>query len=238
MAHDGVARRRRRATVPPADIPGARWDLDAAAPGRIVLLGIGMSNTALEFRAFRDEVLADPEINPRLVAVSGASAGQVAEHWLDPAGPNWQHIAARLRHDRVTAAQVQVAWVKLANKGPRGTLEDHGRKLEKDTQAVIQNAKARFPNLRLAYLSSRIYAGYATTPLNPEPCRRRRSSSTRCPRAASSSRLLPTLGMRPTSSPERFKATMVQNVTGVSTSLAEGKGEAGSASGPSRARST
>jgi hypothetical protein len=40
---------------------------------------------------------------------------------------------------------------------------------KKDTLAVIQNAKAKFPNLRVAYLSSRIYGGYATNPLNPEP---------------------------------------------------------------------
>jgi len=29
--------------------------------------------------------------------------------------------------------------------------------------------KDKFPNLRIAYPSSRIYAGYASTPLNPEP---------------------------------------------------------------------
>jgi hypothetical protein len=29
--------------------------------------------------------------------------------------------------------------------------------------------RARFPHLKLAYLSSRIYGGYARTPLNPEP---------------------------------------------------------------------
>jgi hypothetical protein len=29
--------------------------------------------------------------------------------------------------------------------------------------------KTEFPNLRVAYLSSRIYGGYATTRLNPEP---------------------------------------------------------------------
>jgi hypothetical protein len=34
---------------------------------------------------------------------------------------------------------------------------------------VAQNAKARFPNLRIAYLSSRIYGGYAGSNLNPEP---------------------------------------------------------------------
>ncbi len=34
---------------------------------------------------------------------------------------------------------------------------------------MLNVATERYPNLRLAYLSSRIYAGYATTPLNPEP---------------------------------------------------------------------
>jgi hypothetical protein len=52
---------------------------------------------------------------------------------------------------------------------PKGTLTEHGRRLEKDTIAVLQNAQARFPNLRVAYLASRIYAGWATTLLNPEP---------------------------------------------------------------------
>ena len=34
---------------------------------------------------------------------------------------------------------------------------------------IINLAKEKYPNLRVAYLSSRIYAGYAKTQLNPEP---------------------------------------------------------------------
>jgi hypothetical protein len=64
---------------------------------------------------------------------------------------------------------VQVVWVKLANILPTGELTDHGKKLQKDTTVVVQNAKARFPNLRIAFLSSRIYGGWTTVPLNPEP---------------------------------------------------------------------
>jgi hypothetical protein len=59
--------------------------------------------------------------------------------------------------------------VKLANKAPTGTLQEHGKKLEADTLALLQNARAKFPNLRVAYLSSRTYGGYATGNLNPEP---------------------------------------------------------------------
>ena len=34
---------------------------------------------------------------------------------------------------------------------------------------LLKQLKQRFRNVRIAYLSSRIYAGYATTHLNPEP---------------------------------------------------------------------
>jgi hypothetical protein len=36
-------------------------------------------------------------------------------------------------------------------------------------QTIAQVLHQRFPNLKLAYVSSRIYAGYASTRLNPEP---------------------------------------------------------------------
>jgi hypothetical protein len=75
----------------------------------------------------------------------------------------------RLAAAKVSPKQVQVAWIKLANKAPGGSLQDHGRKLEKDTLAVLYNAKAQFPNLRIAYLGSRTYGGYANGGLNPEP---------------------------------------------------------------------
>jgi hypothetical protein len=70
---------------------------------------------------------------------------------------------------KLSRRQVQVAWIKLANKGPTGSLQEHGRRLERDTLAVLQNAKAQFPNLRIVYLGSRTYGGYAVGGLNPEP---------------------------------------------------------------------
>jgi len=75
----------------------------------------------------------------------------------------------RLHEAGVTPQQVQVAWVKMANAGPHGEMSEHARQLQRDILKSLQLARQRFPNLRLAYLSSRIYGGYATTTLNPEP---------------------------------------------------------------------
>jgi hypothetical protein len=78
-------------------------------------------------------------------------------------------VANRLQAAGVSAAQVTTAWVKLADRQPSEGWPTHAERLRDNISRVLQLLPARFPNLRLAYLSSRIYAGYATTALNPEP---------------------------------------------------------------------
>ena len=107
--------------------------------------------------------------SPSLTRVDCAQGGQAMAEWVDPNAMPWQQADHRIANAGVTNRQVQTAWIKLANKGPRGDLQVHGRKLQRDTLAVILNAKARFPNLKIVYLASRIYGGYASGPLNPEP---------------------------------------------------------------------
>jgi hypothetical protein len=71
----------------------------------------------------------------------------------------------------VSAKQVQVAWIKQAraNSAALGEFPRHTEALKDDLAVIVRRLKGHFPNLRFAYLSSRIYAGYAATPLNPEP---------------------------------------------------------------------
>lgn len=75
----------------------------------------------------------------------------------------------RLASAGVTGAQVTVAWIKLGTASPSGAFPQDAQSLADGIAATIRNAKARYPNLVIAYLSSRICAGYATTSLNPDP---------------------------------------------------------------------
>jgi hypothetical protein len=149
----------------------AEEELARIAPidGRIVLLSISMSNATQEFSRFKKLADADAAKSGSLTIVDGAQGGQAMAEWAPPEAAPWAEAERRIKAAGATPAQVQVAWIKPANKVPTGDLAAHGRKLQKDTQAVIQNAKKRFPNLRIVYLSSRIYGGYAASNLNPEP---------------------------------------------------------------------
>lgn len=75
----------------------------------------------------------------------------------------------RLASSGISARQVAVAWIKLADSQPGEGWPAHALRLRDETTSVLRQLKLRFPNLGLAYLSSRIYGGYATTTLNPEP---------------------------------------------------------------------
>jgi hypothetical protein len=137
--------------------------------GRYALLSVGMSNTTQEFQAFMPLAAADGSRDSRLVIVDGAQGGQTAADWANPGCACWTTLDSRLQQAGVTRAQVAVAWVKLANRQPTGDWPAATSQLKADTVRVMQALATRLPNLRLAYLSSRIYAGYATTTLNPEP---------------------------------------------------------------------
>lgn len=139
-----------------------------AASGNVVLLSIGMSNTTQEFTVFQ-KLAAGAGLNPKLKLVDGAQGGQTAQITANPQANFWKVVDERLAAAGVTAQDVQVAWIKQANAQPAQGFPGAARKLEADLVATLHNLHDRFPNLKIAYLSSRIYGGYAATPLNPEP---------------------------------------------------------------------
>jgi hypothetical protein len=136
--------------------------------GKIVFLSIGMSNTTMEFQAFQ-KLAAREKLNPNLVIVDGAQGGQTAAITARAESNFWKVVDDRLQKAAVTARQVQAAWIKQANGRPTEGFPDAAKKLQADVIGTLHVLHLKFPNLKIAYLSSRIYGGYALTPLNPEP---------------------------------------------------------------------
>jgi len=151
-------------TIQPLDAAG-----QPSVSGRYVFVSIGMSNTTQEFSAFKPMADADPLKSSRLVVVDGAQGGMTATDWSNSGCACWGELDNRLRAAGVTRAQVVTAWIKLADAQPSEGWPAYAQRLQRETESILQQLAVNFPNLRLAYLSSRIYAGYATSTLNPEP---------------------------------------------------------------------
>lgn len=157
------------AEVQPLDAAGK-----PAANGKVVLLSIGMSNASQASQGFRQALQGFEDKHPALVFVDGAQGGMTAEAIDDPADEGrgtqyWSVVDDRLKQAGVSREQVQAAWIKQADGGPRQGFPGYAKKLQGEMKTIVQILAERFPNLKLCYLSSRTYGGYATTTLNPEP---------------------------------------------------------------------
>jgi hypothetical protein len=146
--------------------------------GKIVLISVGMSNTKREFDTFKHYADNDPRKSASVILVNCAQGGQDAQSWAHPElrqrkdKPSpWETMDKLIREAGVTNAQVQVAWIKQARRLPQelGEFPTHARALESDLILILRKLAEKFPNLRLAYVSSRSYAGFAVSNLNPEP---------------------------------------------------------------------
>ncbi len=142
--------------------------------GKVVLLSVGMSNTSQVSETFGRLLAKDDGRHPALVFVNGAQGGMTARAIRYPkdgaTGTRfWSTIDDRLKAAGVTAAQVQAVWMKQADAGPRDGFPAYAETLCDEMEDIARIVGERFPNARLMYLSSRTYAGYATTGLNPEP---------------------------------------------------------------------
>ncbi|MEP7146829.1 MAG: hypothetical protein ABI792_07445 [bacterium] len=138
--------------------------------GKIVLLSVGMSNCSSEFLQFIQQVSTAPNINPKLVLVNGAQGGQAIDNILDSNALFWTIIIQRLASAGVSAKQVQAVWFKEAQANPTDTtFPNYPAGLKDKFKTVMNILNAKYKNLKQCYSATRIYAGYATSTLNPEP---------------------------------------------------------------------
>lgn len=142
--------------------------------GKIVILSVGMSNTSQSSEGFQRELREASGLNPHVQFVNGAQGGMTAAAIQDPDDGRrgqqyWDTVDQRLKQANVSREQVQVIWIKQADAGPTQGFPRYAQTLQAELTKIVQILPRRFTNVKLAYLSSRTYGGYATTGLNPEP---------------------------------------------------------------------
>lgn len=178
-AHD-IAGQLRAGNIQPLDGTGS-----PSPGGKYVLLSVGTSHTTQEWCAksgasscnpwtFMGKAGADGAVNHgTLVIANGADGGQTAVDWDSPNDANYDRVKnSVLAPLGLTEAQVQAVWLKNANPGPTVSLPASNAdayQLETSLAKAIRAMKTRYPNLQIVFISSRSYAGYAHTALNPEP---------------------------------------------------------------------
>jgi hypothetical protein len=184
-AHHDLAGQAAADSIQPLDGKGK-----PSPTGKIVLVSMGMSNTTEEwcdgntphcaYYSFMGEAAASKVVNhTTLTIVDGAHKGAVANTWICAQGacastPN-QYDRVRdsvLTPAGLTEAQVQAVWVKVATKFPNVSLPANNADafvLEGELGQIARAVRVRWPNVKQIFFSSRIYAGYSTTDLSPEP---------------------------------------------------------------------
>ena len=133
------------------------------------MVSIGMSNTSHEFSQFIRLADADARKNPSLVMIDAARNGAAATKIAVPFGEYWRHVDSQLQRGAISAAQVQVVWLKTALADEPQGFPEKARLLQRMLCSIIEILGTKFPQLKLVYLSSRIYGGYSETELSPEP---------------------------------------------------------------------
>lgn len=129
--------------------------------GSIAVVSIGVSNTRFAFDSFIDLAAGSRSMAEAIVLVNGAQVGRAMGQWSSARNDaTWRQLEQELASAGVSPAQVQAAWIMLPNRdrGP-ATLAEARDEIESYV-AVLQIARRRYPNLALAFVSSREYGGY------------------------------------------------------------------------------
>jgi hypothetical protein len=140
--------------------------------GKYAFMSIGESATFNSFTQFQIDIAADQARNSHLVIIPGAQPRTTAAMYADPNNAVWNPIFQYfLPQNGITANQVVAAWVDVVDGSPTGTFPTDMTKYQGELEAIAQNLHTKFPNLQLAYFTSKNYDGYSNgiSTIYPEP---------------------------------------------------------------------
>ena len=179
-SHDSAGRQAAR-LIRPLDANG-----NPAGAGKIVLMSVGMSIPTMEWcqgadvtscqlpESFMVRAWNDPTIrNGAPELVDGANGKQTIPFWDQASDVQYGWVTSqRLTPRGLTEKQVQAIWMKVVNSDPTVSLpaaNADAYSIVTGYGNILRALRVHYPNLRVVFLSSRSYAGYATGTTDPEP---------------------------------------------------------------------
>lgn len=156
-----------------------------SASGKIALITVGDGDTdrvicsssptlPCEPGSFTNMLKSSPHVNPALVVVNAAYLDFREGLGVDvTTAPVYDRIARELLQPAgLTPQQVQVAWIQMSKNHPSVDITcacSDTYNLKIDLAIALRGLRSHYPNLKIAYMSGRPFAGYDANPWNAEP---------------------------------------------------------------------
>ncbi|WP_128755305.1 hypothetical protein [Aquimarina sediminis] len=142
--------------------------------GKILMASIGLSNTNFEFKEFQKIVDTHEDKDQKLTIVNSAIPGYAIFDWIPETNVKtpsaWDIVHEQYDSLEVSQKQVQIIWLKhtTRNSAFLGGQEKHIDTLTQLYKKLFPILMTEFPNLKMAYMSSRTRA-YSFDPATTDP---------------------------------------------------------------------
>ena len=130
--------------------------------GKIVMAGIGASNPRTEFTAFKQYCDTFQCLNKKLKVVNTCKGGTGIQDMANATDPCWNEAIDTLLYYSVTNLQVQIVWIEQEHTGNSNTsFPSAPQQLVNNYKTLLEVVLQKYPNVKIAYINSRAYSGYA-----------------------------------------------------------------------------
>jgi len=128
--------------------------------GRIGLLLLGTADTRVVAEQACQLAAGDSERSAAVVTVNGA-AGTSIRTMAAGSDRTWTLLPQLLKAAGLTRAQVEVVWLDATSELVEQPFPENARLLQQDLAAIVARAREELPSLRLVFVSSSAWGGYA-----------------------------------------------------------------------------
>ena len=136
--------------------------------GKVVMIGVGASNPRAEFTAFKQLCDTFQCLNNKLKIINTCKGGTGIQKMNYDTAAYWSLAADTLLSYGLSSLQVQVIWIEQEHTGSTNTVfPSSPLQLVNEYKKLLEVILIKYPNVKIAYINSRAYAGYSDNTSGP-----------------------------------------------------------------------